>query len=161
MTITIRLATPDDYAAFCDLNAQIDALHREQEPTVFRKAIPSRDRPYFEIWLADPARRLLMAESEGRVVGLVMAEVVHTPNFPILKPRAYVHVDTLVVDANAQRQGIGQALMGAVHEWAEVQGIHEVQLGVWAFNQGAITFYEQLGYTPFIYRMVRRRPADE
>lgn len=161
MTITIRLATLDDYAAFCNLMAQIDTLHREQEPTVFREAIPARDRPFFEMWLDSRGRRLLVAEADGQVVGLVMAEVIYTPNFPILKPRTYVHVDTLVVDANAQRQGIGQALMGAVHEWAESRDIHEVQLGVWAFNQGAIAFYERLGYNPFIYRMVWRRPADE
>lgn len=156
MTITIHPADPADYQAFCDLMAQIDALHREQEPTVFREATPSRDRSFFDLWRKSRSRQVLLATVDGRVVGLVMAEVVYTPDFPILKPRRYVHVDTLVVDSAAQRQGIGQALMGAVHEWAESQGIHEIQLGVWAFNQGAIAFYEQLGYAPFIYRMVRR-----
>lgn len=156
MTVTIRPATPDDYQAFCDLMAQIDALHREQEPTVFCEATPSRDRPFFDLWLQNHEYRIWVAEAVGQVVGVVMAELHHTPNFPILKPRRYVHVDTLVVDSNAQRQGIGQALMGAVHEWAESQGIHEVQLGVWAFNQGAIAFYEQLGYTTYAYRMVKR-----
>jgi GNAT superfamily N-acetyltransferase len=56
--------------------------------------------------------------------------------------------------AESQRgQGIGRALMEHTHEWARGQGIHEVELTVWEFNQGAMAFYSELGYTPIVRRL--------
>jgi GNAT superfamily N-acetyltransferase len=37
--------------------------------------------------------------------------------------------------------------MERAHAWALDKGINQIQLNVWEFNEGAIAFYEKLGYT--------------
>jgi GNAT superfamily N-acetyltransferase len=38
--------------------------------------------------------------------------------------------------------------MERAHRWALDKGVSEVELSVWDFNEGAIAFYENLGYKP-------------
>lgn len=153
MPIEIRPASMDDYAAMNTLMAQIDHQHRTQHPEVFREVIPARDRAFYAMWMNRRRRKLLVALQDGLVVGLVQFASYDAADIPFLKQRRYVHVDTLVVDENHARQGIGSALMAAVHDWARAEGIREVNLGVWAFNTDAIAFYEKQGYRTYLLRM--------
>lgn len=47
--------------------------------------------------------------------------------------------------------------MAAVHALADELGADEVQLSVWAFNEGAVAFFAEHGFAPAFHRMVRRR----
>src|SRR5437763_8319457 len=46
----------------------------------------------------------------------------------------------------ARRSGVGEALMGAVHEQARERGVQRVWLEVIVENTGALALYEKLGY---------------
>jgi len=50
------------------------------------------------------------------------------------------------VVASARRGGVGEALMGAVHEEARARGVERVWLEVIVENTGALALYEKLGY---------------
>ena len=71
-------------------------------------------------------------------------------------PRAYV--DSLVVAQEAERKGVGRALLAFVEGRARDQGFREVVLDVFAENHGAIAFYERQGYRPDHIRMAK--PLD-
>jgi ribosomal protein S18 acetylase RimI-like enzyme len=43
--------------------------------------------------------------------------------------------------------------MEAAQEWARQRGARRVQLTVWEFNEGAIAFYESLGYETYSRNM--------
>lgn len=68
-------------------------------------------------------------------------------------PRAYV--DVLVVDADAEGQGIGRLLLRHAEDWARHHGFREVVLDVFATKTGAIAFYERCGYRPDHIRMAK------
>jgi GNAT superfamily N-acetyltransferase len=70
-----------------------------------------------------------------------------SPDVPVLVQRKYLLVDMVGVKESLRGEGIGRALMQAAHGWARQQGITQVELRVYEFNQGAIAFYESLGYT--------------
>ena len=67
--------------------------------------------------------------------------------------RAYVEV--LVVAAEAEGRGAGQALMRHAEAWAHARGFREVDLDVFAGNDRARAFYERLGYRTDHCRMVK------
>jgi len=49
--------------------------------------------------------------------------------------------------ASVRGQGLGQRLMGLIHDWARAHAtIQRIQLEVFSTNPGAIRFYERLGY---------------
>jgi N-acetylglutamate synthase-like GNAT family acetyltransferase len=64
----------------------------------------------------DPERRLLVAEVDGKVVGV--AHLVRAPLSPLQADTA-VHVLHLNVREEVRRHGVGRALMEATLSWAE------------------------------------------
>jgi GNAT superfamily N-acetyltransferase len=55
-----------------------------------------------------------------------------------------------------QGRGAGRALMNAAEAWAREHGAERLHLNVWEFNEGAIAFYERLGYVTFSRNMWRK-----
>lgn len=157
MGLTIREATPDDFAALGTLLDEIQALHAHALPHVFRAgSVASQGFERARAALDNPNMALFVAEEEGQIVGMVDVRVMQTGDDPLFVPRRYAKIETIVVSAAHQRKGVGRALMERAHRWAHERGLDEVMLGVWEFNQGAIAFYEELGYQTAFRRMWRR-----
>jgi ribosomal protein S18 acetylase RimI-like enzyme len=157
MEMTIRRATAQDYEALCEIIEEVDALHREALPHIFRESGgPARDRIYMLGLLADEDHGLFVAEIEGQAAGYVHVTVRDAPPIPILVPRRVALVDNLVVKEAYRRSGLGRALMGRAERWAQARGAADVELTVYDFNEAAIAFYESLGYEAFSRRMGRR-----
>lgn len=154
---TIRKVTPDDLPALCTLLDEIQVLHAQALPHIFRTGdVSSHSLEHLRSVMDNPSVALFVAEEEGQVIGLIEVCVMQTADDPLLVPRRYAKVETIVVSAAHQRKGVGRALMEHAHDWARERGLDEVMLGVWEFNQGAIAFYEELGYTTAFRRMWRR-----
>ena len=154
MTVNIRQAAQEDYSALCELFDEIDAYHRDQLPHLFKHpGGPARDLEYFSWLVTDETVGFYVAEVGERLVGLVHALVKDAPEIPILVPRRYAIVDTLVVNSAYQQRGIGRKLMEAVQAWAIGKGATSIELSVYEFNQMAISFYEGLGYQTLSRKM--------
>lgn len=61
-------------------------------------------------------------------------------------PRAYVEL--LAVTEAATCQGIGRDLMDFAELWARERQCHEVALDAFADNDGALAFYDRVGFRP-------------
>jgi ribosomal protein S18 acetylase RimI-like enzyme len=61
-------------------------------------------------------------------------------------PRTYVLIDEIGVLATEQGQGIGRRLVDAAVAWARAKGASGIELQVYEFNEGAIAFYEHVGF---------------
>jgi ribosomal protein S18 acetylase RimI-like enzyme len=147
MESELRAATQEDYEAVCALLAEVDRIHAEVLPELFRPVEgPGRSREWFAAILADEHAALFVAEQQGTLLGLIRCLVRTTPALPMIVPRRFVQIEDLVVDEPFRHQGVGQALLEQAHQWACEQGIAEVELGVWEFNASARTLYEHLGY---------------
>jgi len=157
MELTIREAVTADYAAICDIFAEADDLHRQHLPHIFQKPPGlARERDYILGLLADENVGLFLAQVGSQVVGLVCVQARAAPDAPILVPRRYANVDSLVVKQGFRRRGIGRALMERAQAWAQAKGLDNIELHVWEFNQEAIAFYERLGYENLSRRMGKR-----
>lgn len=55
-------------------------------------------------------------------------------------------LEDLIVDENCRGRGIGQALLGAVYEWCQQQGIQRIQLQADRGNHKALAFYQKQGW---------------
>ena len=147
MRPTIRKARAQDYDSLCELYDQVDALHREKCPDIFCKPQgPARDRNYILGLIEDENTGLFVADREGKLAGFIHAIMRDTPPLPIMVPRRYAVVDTMAVRQDSRRIGIGQALMDKACQWAAGKGAAAMELNVYRFNEGAIAFYQALGY---------------
>jgi ribosomal protein S18 acetylase RimI-like enzyme len=101
---------------------------------------PGADTPFF----SDRTRPedVLVAERDGTVVG--WAKIEHPTPFPSTD-----HVWTitgLAVDPDAQRGGVGRALVEALAEEARTRGARRLTLRVFAPNERAWRLYESCGF---------------
>jgi diamine N-acetyltransferase len=154
METVIREATADDYEILCELFDEVDALHRDHLPHIFRKQTgPVREQAYYQGLITDENVGLFLAEVNGSAVGFVHAVIRDAPALPIFVPRRYAVVDNLGVKSDFRCGGIGWKLMQRIHDWAIVKGASAIELNVHAFNWGAISFYRKLGYETVSQRM--------
>ena len=132
MVAAIRYATRDDYAAIVQLIRQMaeDAGDKTR-----------LTEEYVESYLSFPGSGALLADEEGRVVGLLTYHVrpglYHAGNCCL--------IDELVVDRPVRRRGIGAALLGQLLEEQEQAGCAEVAVSCMPDNERAIRLYGRHG----------------
>lgn len=62
------------------------------------------------------------------------------------------HVISMWVDPAYRRSGVGKILIDALRDWARGRQMRELKLMVTSVNQGAIRFYEGIGFSSTGYR---------
>jgi ribosomal protein S18 acetylase RimI-like enzyme len=155
----IREAVPSDLDGVFAVFTLADKLHRDAHPEVFRKPEnPDDVKDYLLSAIQEIEAVVFVAEVQEEIVGAILAWQRQSAEISLLVKQIYLSVENLVVAENWRGQGIGQALMAQVHCWAQEQKIKYIQLTVWEFNQGAIAFYEKLGYQMLHHRMRKELP---
>jgi putative acetyltransferase len=106
---------------------------------------------------------LVVVVGEGdapeRADGVRVLGVGHLRRFRPTKVR-HVAQTSLEVHPNAQRLGVGRAIMLGLFEWARTVGVNRIQLNVFADNHRAIALYESLGFERCGVRRRLVREAD-
>jgi [ribosomal protein S18]-alanine N-acetyltransferase len=103
----------------------------------------------------DTTRCLIVAQTGGALAGFAVG-VVHSGE------PASSELESVVVDANARRGGIGRALCVAVIDWCRLRGAADVVLEVRAASAGAIALYAGLGFLETGRRgRYYREPTDD
>ena len=98
-------------------------------------------RARFENVLATDGHRIIVAEVEGRVVG-----VLHMFERPALEKPCELMVQALVVDSEARSSGVGETLMREAEAWAQDRKLPSVSLYSRDDRKRAHAFYERIGY---------------
>jgi GNAT superfamily N-acetyltransferase len=105
--------------------------------------------------LSTPDHAVRVAESAGRVVGLIHVFV----RPAIENPREAV-VQALVVDQEHRRAGIGRRLMAEAEHWGKERNCRSVVLESNVVRTPAHAFYEALGYRIAATAYMLRKPLS-
>jgi ribosomal protein S18 acetylase RimI-like enzyme len=155
MNGTIRRAEARDIPQILELLTQVNALHHEGRPDLFKKGqkyteadledlLQDEARPVF-VWCdeTDTARAHAICCFEQHLADNIRTDV------------KTLHLDDLCVDEGFRGRRIGKALCDHLQAFAREQGCYNLTLNVWALNEGALRFYEKLGMRPQKYCMER------
>lgn len=147
MEIMIREATLADQDRLELLYAEIDALHHEALPELFRSHEDvARPSTFLADRLADEKMGLFVAEVDGRLAGTILLKI-RSDEHPLKYTQHYLHISTLIVAADFHGQGVAQLLLDTAVSFAKEYGLSQLRLNVYDFNQRAIAFYEKEGFT--------------
>jgi GNAT superfamily N-acetyltransferase len=105
--------------------------------------------------LATPDHSLLVAESDGRVVGLL-----HVFARPAIENPREAVVQALVVDERCRRAGVGRMLMAAAERWGTERDCRSVVLSSNVARAPAHAFYAAVGYRVAATAYVLRKPLS-
>ena len=150
----IRLATVADVEVLSALNVDVQNVHAEALPHIFKHVSdPGFAVPYITEQLNAPNNYFYIASIDGEDVGYIFAHVVRRPGHAYMHPWNFVYIDQISVKPTYQRHGCGAALIQAVRELANEQGITTVAMDTWFFNEKAQAFFASQGFTTFNQRM--------
>jgi len=151
--MNIRHATPADSLLLSSLCVDVQRLHAENHPGIFK--IPQNDEfsvSFFEEMLANPMTTIFIAEENEEAVGYVFCQVVDRPETPFAYARRFLQIDQISVRPVAQGRGVGAALIERAISLGKELKVPKIQLDSWGFNVGAHAFFEKLGFEKFNYR---------
>jgi Acetyltransferases len=153
MEISIREGNLNDYKEVNDLNCQIQDIHVQDRPDIYKKTEVPLDKDYYSCLLKDENARIILAIEGEQTVGYSIFEIKATPNRSNLVYRKMLYVDDICVDKNYRGRGIGEKLFKYIKEYGKAVGAHSLELSVWEFNKGAISFYDKMGMSTKNRRM--------
>ena len=151
--MSIRLATPSDSALLSSLSVDVQSLHAEHYPKVFK--MPENEdfaKTFFEEMLADPSVSIFIAEEDGKPVGCIVCKLVERPENPFAFAARLLLIDQISVRPSDRGKGVGAALMQQAESLARELGVQRMQLDSWDFNLNAHAFFEHLGFEKFNFR---------
>ena len=153
MEPTIRRAKNEDAPQILDLLLQVESIHQQGRPDLFREHGVKFTAPELYEIFADDTRPVFVAEVDGKVAGYVFGIITETKGSTMLFDMKTIHLEDVCIDESCRGMGIGGALMEYVTAWAKENGCDRMDLDVWEFNEGARRFYERYGFTTQKRRM--------
>ena len=146
--ITVRAATMEDADAIACLTAEVQQLHREALPDIFK--VPSDrlfPREKLATLLQDANSTVVVAESKGEIIGYACGAIMHRAENDFKKAERYMYIQQIGVRQDARRQGVGRALIAFIESRALASAVTGLQLDYWAFNTRAQSFFESCGFS--------------
>lgn len=149
MSIIVRPARREELARVNELRRVVNDLHVEGRPAHFKPGFgPELQAHVFDQFDSDRFD-VLVALAGGEVAGFATVQFVHRPEGPYTLPLDFYHVEEFGVDAAHRRKGVATALVDYMKADARARGFGRIDLDVWAFNEGALAFYEAAGFETY------------
>jgi GNAT superfamily N-acetyltransferase len=147
----IRGATEEDVPEILRLIRELAVYEREPD------AVATTEED-LHTWLfgVDPAAHVLLAEVDGRPVGLAL----WFRTFSTWTGQPGIHLEDLFVEPEHRGSGLGKSLLVALARIAVFMGYRRLEWVVLDWNTPSIAFYEALGARP-MKEWTTYRLADE
>lgn len=144
----IRKALEKDIIKIGDLLSQVDLVHHNGRPDIFRIGRKYSDEELKEL-LKDEGRPILVSVDENdEVMGYCFCIFQQHINNSVLTDIKTLYIDDLCVDEKLRGKHIGKELYDAAVRLAKDNDCYNLTLNVWSCNPSALRFYESCGLTP-------------
>ena len=142
----VRFAEEKDLDIINELRKQVNDIHVEGRPDVFKAGFGTEIRDFAKVIMNGENSDTIVAERNGVICGMVCVDYVNKPETPYSKARSFYHVQEIAVDVNYRRQGVAKELLEFMIADAKKRKLGKIELDVWEFNDSAIEFYQAVGF---------------
>lgn len=149
MDLTVRKATEKDIPKILDLLVQVDMVHHNGRPDIFKGPATKYDEEELRAVIHNEETPVFVCVDETNIP-LGHAFCIHRQVFgdSVLTDVRTLYIDDICVDNDARGKHVGKTLYDYVVAYAKKQGFYNVTLNVWTCNQAAMKFYEAMGLKP-------------
>lgn len=144
MKIHIRNAKPEEYGAVEAIMKQVQQMHIDWRPDIYRYSDTVLPADVFEQAVKDET--FFVAEYEGIVAGILFIMYRHIEG-PNQVARSVIFIDSMAVDENYRGKGIGHAFFEFLKELKKQKEYDGIELRVNGKNKAAFHMYENCGFT--------------
>ena len=149
MDLTVRKATEKDIPKILDLLVQVDMVHHNGRPDIFKGPATKYDEEELRAVIHNEETPVFVCVDETNIP-LGHAFCIHRQVIgdSVLTDVRTLYIDDICVDNDARGKHVGKTLYDYVVAYAKKQGFYNVTLNVWTCNQAAMKFYEAMGLKP-------------
>ena len=144
MEVIVRLPRLQDYERVSQIMDQVQQLHVEWRPDVYKPASPLITMDMFEAILKDG--NWYVAEADGVVVGVLELMKRHVES-PAQVTKDVLFISTMAIDEKYRGKGIGYLFFEKVKQLKQEKGYDTIELQVNAKNRLAYEMYRKYGFT--------------
>ena len=145
----VRFAKESELDRVNELRKQVNDIHVEGKPDVFKPGFGDELRDFVNVIWNDPEQEIVVAEDDGVICGFAVLHHINKPENPFMKERDFIDIDEFCVDKDHRRKGAASAMVSFIKEFAKEKGFSRIELNMWEFNQDALAFYEAAGFKTF------------
>ena len=145
----VRFAKESELDRVNELRKQVNDIHVEGKPEVFKPGFGQELRDFIKVIWNDPEQEIVVAEDDGVICGFAVLHHINKPENPFMKERDFIDIDEFCVDKDHRRKGAASAMVSFIKEFAKEKGFSRIELNMWEFNQDALAFYEAAGFKTF------------
>ena len=151
----VRQALPEDVPALVALFQELDRMQSDWRVFTPRPGFYDQVGEKYREAMQGPDSLVIVAEDDGEVVGMAYGEVSQPSRF---SDERALELSGVVVRSGYRGRGVGRELVREAARFAEAGGIAWVELKTFAPNEGAMSFWEGLGFSPRVVQMTT--PTD-
>lgn len=140
----VRKACKDDIGRIIKLLHQVDMVHHELRPDLFKPYTTKYDEQELEALLDDDTKPVFVYD-DGEVLGHAFCQLTEVRDHKLLVDAKTLYIDDICVDEAARGRHVGKALYEFVVDYARSAGCHNITLNVWEGNGPAFCFYKNMG----------------
>ena len=149
MSDMVRRAEERDIPAIMELLKQVNRVHYEGRPDLFKLATKYTEDELRGILSCDDTPVFVCVDEEGQVLGHGFCVMQRPENTRLLTDILTLYIDDICVDEAARGRQVGRKIYEHILAYARERGCYNVTLNVWNCNPGAMRFYEKLGLVPY------------
>ena len=149
MSITVRTAKRNELECVNELRKMVNEIHVNGRPDVFRQGFCDELRQHVYDKFDAGNSDVLVSIMDNIICGFAVVEYIEKPQSSFNNSRKFYHVEEFGVDENVRRKGVATALISFMKEDALRRGLKKFELDMWEFNDGALSFYEKVGFKTY------------
>jgi len=149
MSYTVRFAKESDIPTILELLKQVNRVHYEGRPDLFKPETKYSAEDLRGILQDDQTPVFVCADESGRVLGHGFCVLERPDNTRLLTDITTCYIDDICVEESARGRQVGRAIYEHILGFARQKGCYRITLNVWSCNPGAMRFYETLGLIPY------------
>lgn len=145
----IRFAEMNDLPQVNTIRRQVHELHARGRADIFQSEFNAELENHIYETYGCKESDIIVADIDGRICGFAVLEVVDRPESPYSLARSFLRVVEFGVDKACRRQGIGTQMFDYIKQIAAERDLGTIELDMWEFNDGALKFYESVGFKTY------------
>lgn len=140
----IRKANKNDIRRIIELLHQVDMVHHEIRPDLFKPYTTKYNEQELEALLDNDSKPIFVFD-DGDVLGHAFCQITDVKSHKLLQDAKTMYIDDICVDEKARGKHVGKALYEFVRDYAKSIGCYNITLNVWEGNDPALCFYKNMG----------------
>lgn len=145
----VRYATREELERVNELRKIVNEVHCNGRSDIFKAGFCKELREFvYTLWEGNNSDVIVVLR-DNEICGYACVDYVDRPESPYNLARRFYHINEFGVDEKYRRQGVATELFDFIKKEATSKNFDKVELDMWEFNDGALKFYESVGFITY------------